>query len=60
MDLKEIKIMKMMNDMELEMVAGGNSKIEKTVDAIADSAILDYISDKVWYFFRVLEYIYTR
>ena len=52
--------MKMMNDMELEMVAGGNSKIEKTVDAIADSGILDYAADKIWEFFRVLEYIYTR
>ena len=52
--------MKMMNDMELNMVAGGNNKIEKTVDVIANSGILDYATGKIWDFFRVLEYIYTR
>ncbi|MBR5269580.1 MAG: hypothetical protein IKU21_03635 [Anaerotignum sp.] len=52
--------MKMMNDMELEMAAGGNQKIEKTVDAIANSGILDYASEKVVEVFRVLEYILFR
>ena len=52
--------MKMMNDMELELVAGGNDKIEKTVDAIANSGVLDYAADMVGEAFRVLEYIIFR
>ena len=52
--------MKMMNDMELEMVAGGNDKIEKTIEAAVNSDVLDYVIGKVWDFFRVLEYVYTR
>ena len=52
--------MKMMNDMELEMAAGGNNKIEKTFEVVTDNGILDYAAEKVWDFFRVLKYIYTR
>ena len=52
--------MKMMNDMELELVAGGNNKIEKTVEAITDSGILDYAGEKILDFFRILEYIYNK
>ena len=52
--------MKMMNDMELEMVAGGNDKIEKTFDAITNSGVLDYAADTISEAFRVLEYIIFR
>ena len=52
--------MKMLSDMELEMVAGGNDKVEKTFDAITNSGVLDYAADKVCEAFRVLEYIIFR
>ena len=52
--------MKLMNDMELEMAAGGNNSIEKTFDAVADSGILDYAADAVYEAYRVLEYIIFR
>ena len=52
--------MKMINDMELELVAGGNDKVEKTVDAIVNSDVLNYAADKVCEAFRVLEYIIFR
>ena len=50
----------MMNDMELELAAGGNDKIEKTFDAIANLGVLDYAADKIYEAYRVLKYILFR
>ena len=38
--------MKMMNDMDLELVTGGNA-IEKTVDSVVNNGVVDYVVDSV-------------
>ena len=37
---------KMMNDMDLELVTGGNA-IEKTVDSVVNNGVVDYVVDSV-------------
>ena len=50
----------MVNDVELEQVAGGNDKITKTAEAVTESGILDYVADKASEAVEVLKYIWNK
>ena len=56
--------MKMINDMELELVNGGNNTIEKTVDAVTNNSVVDYVvdtvADGVSTAFDVIKYVLFR
>ena len=57
-------MMNMINENELELVVGGNNKIEQTLEAVTNSDILDVVvdtvSDTVTDFFRLLAYIWEH